>query len=163
MRYLSVIAVTLNRIMTLVHATPRQDSFQDPPLDSRPLFRYWMPDAGVDRAAVAADVNNAASVGASGLEFVAFFNYGGEMGAYPADADWGRNGFGTKPFQQLLRHSLLEHKKRGMRMDFAIGPNQGQGVPAYAGDEGLQWDLVRQPKLLYTICKANLEDRSQLC
>lgn len=27
-------------------------------------------------------------------------------------------------------------------MDFALGPNQGQGVPAEYNDEGLQWDLV---------------------
>ena len=26
-------------------------------------------------------------------------------------------------------------------MDFAIGPNQGAGVPAEFDDEGLQWDL----------------------
>jgi hypothetical protein len=28
-------------------------------------------------------------------------------------------------------------------MDFALGPNQGQGVPAPSDDRGLQWDLVR--------------------
>jgi hypothetical protein len=27
-------------------------------------------------------------------------------------------------------------------MDFAIGPNQGQGVPAEPDNEGLQWDMV---------------------
>jgi hypothetical protein len=27
-------------------------------------------------------------------------------------------------------------------MDFAIGPNQGQGVPAEPDNEGLQWDIV---------------------
>lgn len=26
-------------------------------------------------------------------------------------------------------------------MDFAMGPNQGQGVPAHPDDDGLQWDL----------------------
>jgi hypothetical protein len=28
-------------------------------------------------------------------------------------------------------------------MDFALGPNQGQGVPAEPDNEGLQWDMVR--------------------
>ncbi|KAL7956296.1 hypothetical protein V8C34DRAFT_326292 [Trichoderma compactum] len=27
-------------------------------------------------------------------------------------------------------------------MDFALGPNQGQGVPAEPDDQGLQWDLI---------------------
>ncbi|KAH8886246.1 hypothetical protein GQ53DRAFT_750777 [Thozetella sp. PMI_491] len=27
-------------------------------------------------------------------------------------------------------------------MDFAMGPNQGQGVPTRADDEGLQLDLI---------------------
>jgi hypothetical protein len=28
-------------------------------------------------------------------------------------------------------------------MDFAFGPSEGQGVPAFPDNEGLQWELVR--------------------
>ncbi len=34
------------------------------------------------------------------------------------------------------------HKDNGLIMDFAIGPNQGTGVPAPEGSDGLSWDLV---------------------
>jgi hypothetical protein len=39
--------------------------------------------------------------------------------------------------------ALEAHKEAGLVMDFPLGPNQGQGVPADPSDEGLQWDLVR--------------------
>jgi hypothetical protein len=37
---------------------------------------------------------------------------------------------------------LKAHSQSNLYMDIAIGPNQGQGVPANADDEGFQWDLV---------------------
>lgn len=33
------------------------------------------------------------------------------------------------------------HHKHNLVMDFAMGPNQGQGVPAHEDDDGLMWDL----------------------
>jgi len=128
----------------LFHSTASASDFLSPPATSRPLFRFWVPDAGVDSNIVAKDVQNAGAVGAGGVEFITFFNYGGEMGSEPrqAGADWGRDMFGTKKFQNMFRSALKAHGERGMKMDFALGPNQGQGVPAHKGDPGLQWDLV---------------------
>ena len=76
------------------------------------------------------------------MEFVPFFNYGGELPLYPAGADWSTYGFGTPAFKEVFRSALEAHKENGLTMDFALGPNQGQGVPADPNDEGLQWDLV---------------------
>jgi hypothetical protein len=41
-------------------------------------------------------------------------------------------------------------------MDVALGPNQGQGVPARPDDEGLQWDLVGFPS--YRLPKVSIAD-----
>ncbi|KAH7108822.1 hypothetical protein EDB81DRAFT_430901 [Dactylonectria macrodidyma] len=117
-------------------------SFSNPAASSRPFFRYWLPDASVDPDLIAEDVANAGKVGAGGVEFVPFYNYGGEMGGYPEGADWSKYGFGTPAFQSIFRRALEAHRDNDMVMDFAIGPNQGQGVPAKPHDKGLQWDLV---------------------
>ena len=117
-------------------------TFADPAAVSRPFFRYWLPDASVHPELVAEDITNAGLVGAGGVEFLPYYNYGGEMGRYPAGADWSTFGFGTPAFRDVFRRALEAHRDNGMVMDFALGPNQGQGVPAAPDDEGLQWDLV---------------------
>lgn len=60
----------------------------------------------------------------------------------PAGANWSTFNFGTAPFKDLFSAALTAHKRDGLAMDFALGPNQGQGVPAKEDDPGLQWDLV---------------------
>ena len=69
-------------------------------------------------------------------------NYGAQLGASPPGADWSTYGFGTKEFKEIFLAALRAHKDAGLQMDFPLGPNQGQGVPAEPDDEGLQWDLV---------------------
>lgn len=63
----------------------------------------------------------------------------------PAGADWAKANFGTPEFSAIFRAALEAHSETGLKMDFAMGPNQGQGVPASTQDEGLQWDLVTTP------------------
>lgn len=118
-------------------------SFANPAADVRPRFRYWLPDASVDGHTVAADIAAAGSVGAGGIELVPFFEYGGELGSMPAGADWATYNFGTVPFRNLFSAALTAHEERQLVMDFSLGPNQGQGVPASPDNPGLQWDLVR--------------------
>ncbi|KAM5352978.1 hypothetical protein ACJ41O_005700 [Fusarium nematophilum] len=118
------------------------EGFSKPPVASRPLFRYWLPDASVDGSTVVADIGRAADVGAGGVEFIPFYQYGGDAGGVPPGADWTKYGYGTRPFLELFRQALEAHKSRGMIMDFSLGPNQGQGVPTESDDEGLLWDLV---------------------
>ncbi|KAF3389216.1 hypothetical protein F1880_004296 [Penicillium rolfsii] len=117
-------------------------TFENPSVRSRPRFRYWLPDPGVDPGIVAANIRDSGEHGAGGVEFVPFYNYGGEAGDPPAQADWVTNGFGTPAFRNVFRAALHAHKNSGLLMDFALGPNQGQGVPASSDDRGLQWDLV---------------------
>jgi hypothetical protein len=38
--------------------------------------------------------------------------------------------------------ALKSHSEHGLVMDFAIGSNQGQGVPAEPDNKGLQWNMV---------------------
>lgn len=117
-------------------------AFQNPPPNVRPRFRYWLPDFSVDTDVVRSDVAAAGSIGAGGVEFVPFFNYGGQLGDMPTGADWSTYNFGTADFRRVFSAALESHYENGLVMDFALGPNQGQGVPADPGDEGLQWDLV---------------------
>ncbi|BAE63556.1 unnamed protein product [Aspergillus oryzae RIB40] len=117
-------------------------TFENPSVRSRPRFRYWLPDAGVDKEIVSTNIKDSGARGAGGVEFVPFYNYGGEAGDPPPQADWVTNGFGTPAFRGVFRAALQAHKDAGLLMDFALGPNQGQGVPASSDDPGLQWDLV---------------------
>lgn len=41
-----------------------------------------------------------------------------------------------------MRIAFQASKDHGLRMDFALGPNQGSGVPAEHDSEGLMLDLV---------------------
>lgn len=117
-------------------------SFANPGANVRPRFRYWLPDASVDAHTVAADIAAAGTIGAGGIEFIPFFEYGGELGSMPAGADWATYNFGTVPFRNIFAAALIAHEENGLVMDFSLGPNQGQGVPASPDNPGLQWDLV---------------------
>lgn len=117
-------------------------TFENPSVQTRPRFRYWLPDAGVDKEIVATNIKDNGILGAGGVEFLPFYNYGGETTSKAPQADWVTNGFGTPAFRDVFRAALQAHKDAGLLMDFALGPNQGQGVPAEIDDEGLQWDLV---------------------
>jgi hypothetical protein len=119
-----------------------QGTFEHPSARERAFFRYWLPDASVDGSILAQDIVSAGDVGAGGIELVPFYQYGLYTGRYPPGADWSTYGFGTPAYNTLFKQALEAHRDAGLLMDFALGPNQGQGVPADADDEGLQWDLV---------------------
>ncbi|KAL3482790.1 hypothetical protein BJX62DRAFT_231439 [Aspergillus germanicus] len=138
-------------------ASPDLGTFRNPSAHSRPRFRYWLPDASVNAEVVAANIKDSGEKGAGGVELVAFYNYGGETVEASPQADWVTNGFGTPAFRELFRAALQAHKDAGLFMDFAFGPNQGQGVPAESDDEGLQWDLVP-----YSIEVANATYQGQI-
>ncbi|KAL3473422.1 hypothetical protein BJX99DRAFT_261351 [Aspergillus californicus] len=127
---------------TLSFAKPSDPgTFSNPAASVRPRFRYWLPDGSVDGDVIASDIAFAAEVGAGGLEFLPFFDYGGTLNPNPP-VNWSTYGFGTPPFVELFRTALEAHFEHGLVMDFPLGPNQGQGVPAEPDNEGLQWELV---------------------
>jgi hypothetical protein len=95
----------------------------------------------VDSGTITQDIQRLAKVGAGGMEFLPFFEYGGTFTANPV-TNWSTYNFGTPPFVELFKTALTAHADNGLLMDFAIGPNQGQGVPAEAENPGLQWDMV---------------------
>lgn len=121
-------------------------SFQNPSNFVRPRFRYWIPDASVDLDVVADDFKKAKDVGMGGLELLGYYLYGNypsfvaEGG--PVPVDWIRYGWGTEAWVNLTNAALQATKSLGMIMDFALGPNQGAGVPADVGDDGIMWDLI---------------------
>ncbi|PYH75426.1 hypothetical protein BO82DRAFT_410522 [Aspergillus uvarum CBS 121591] len=126
---LLITALLSRQSIALAHKTtgPYDDlgSFQDPAPRARPRFRYWLPDAS-----------------AGGVEFLPFYAYGSEV----PGADWVTYGFGTPAYLKMFKAALQAHKEAGLTMDFPLGPNQGQGVPARCDDEGLQWDLLLSPR-----------------
>ncbi|KAM0540478.1 hypothetical protein ACHAPJ_013597, partial [Fusarium lateritium] len=124
------------------HHSRDKGSFANPPSRDRPRFRYWLPDASVDPKVVEQDILRAGSISAGGVEFLPFYNYGGELGPPPPGVDWAKYGFGTPAHSKIFNAALDAHAKGGLAMDFGFGPNQGQGVPAVPDNEGLQWDLV---------------------
>ena len=133
-----------------VNAPINRGSFENPAARVRPRFRYWLPDASVDVEKVQENIKSAGDIGAGGVEFLAFYNYGAEVGGVPNGTNWTQYGFGTPAYKELFLAALQTHKDEGMVMDFPLGPNQGQGVPADPNDEGLQWDLVSSMSLSTT-------------
>lgn len=119
-----------------------KESFRYPPATQRPRFRYWLPDGNVDVESVRRDIVAAAGLGAGGVEFLPFFEYGGELFPAPPSSNWSTGAFGNKAWNGLFEAALLSHRETGMVMDFALGPNQGQGIPSVPDAKGLQWDLV---------------------
>lgn len=127
---------------SLPNSTYPTDQFLSPPAQQRPRFRYWLPDASVDAGTVEANIKSVGAIGAGGIEYLPFYNYGGELGGPPPGVNWSTYGFGTPAHLDLFTSALRAHKESGMVMDFSLGSNQGQGIPAHPDDEGLQWDLV---------------------
>ncbi|KAK5033113.1 hypothetical protein LTR13_007078 [Exophiala sideris] len=140
-------ALPQNHTDPSTNAIVDKGTFSNPSVNVRPKFRYWIPDASVDPQIVASDVSAAGSVGAAGLELLGYYLYGGppSNGAgrgVGAPVDWATYGFGTPAWHDVFQTFAQAHKDNGLIMDFAIGPNQGTGVPAPEGSDGLMWDLV---------------------
>ncbi|KAF2773389.1 hypothetical protein EJ03DRAFT_347900 [Teratosphaeria nubilosa] len=120
-------------------------TFQDPSANVRPRFRYWIPDASVNLSYVVEDFAQVKAVGAGGMELLGYYLYGNfprviaEGG--PTPEDWAKYGWGTEAWKTLQDTAFQATKDQGLIMDFALGPNQGAGVPAETGDPGIMWDL----------------------
>ncbi|GFF92501.1 hypothetical protein IFM60648_09770 [Aspergillus lentulus] len=119
--------------------------FVNPDVVYRPKFRYWLPDASVSADVVQEDIARIAEAGGGGIELLPFYLYGlptaQGMNATPP-SDWNVYGFGTPAFNDLFQAALNGSKESKVRMDFAVGANQGQGVPAVPGTPGLAVQLL---------------------
>lgn len=65
-------AATLNT-NDQVNANIDYGTFQNPSVDVRPKFRYWIPDASVDLKVVRDDFAAIASKGAGGFELLGYY------------------------------------------------------------------------------------------
>ncbi|KAH7417837.1 hypothetical protein BKA64DRAFT_738388 [Cadophora sp. MPI-SDFR-AT-0126] len=120
--------------------TSNPGTFLNPAADVRPKFRYWLPDASIDPAGIAADIKQIGSIGAGGIELCNYYLYGGQVGN-PV-TDWSIYGFGTPAYNKILRAAAQATKDNGLVIDLALGPESGQGVPAEWDNPGLAYDLV---------------------
>ncbi|OAG01255.1 uncharacterized protein CC84DRAFT_280989 [Paraphaeosphaeria sporulosa] len=137
---------------SVCRAVSRQFSndFNDPPIRYRPKFRYWLPDASVPSNAVANDIRAAKAAGAGGLELLPFYLYGQGEESYrrngaevvPDLPDWSKYGFGTDAFVDLFKDSLQAAQDAGILLDYALSPNQGQGIPSEPATPGLAVELL---------------------
>lgn len=120
-------------------------SFSNPSAQVRPRFRYWIPDASVNLDVVADDFAKVKNVGMGGLELLGYYLYGNYPSIVaeggPVPVDWTKYGWGTEAWKDLTDVALKATKENGLIMDFALGPNQGAGVPAKPDDEGIMWYL----------------------
>ncbi|ETS81939.1 hypothetical protein PFICI_06941 [Pestalotiopsis fici W106-1] len=148
--YLSPVVAATNDL-PITHITARKPtfgsgSFQNPGARVRPKFRYWIPDASVEADVISQDVKQAKEAGMGGLELLGYHLYGGPpsngagRGKF-APVDWAEYGFGGERWYETFRSFAEAIKNNSLVMDFAIGPNQGTGVPAPDDDEGLMWDI----------------------
>lgn len=90
-------ALPVNHTDDQVQAAVDAGTFQNPSVNVRPRFRYWLPDASADLATVVDDIKEIARVGASGFELIGMYLYGGPpagFGTY-APVDWSVYGWGT--------------------------------------------------------------------
>ncbi|OCL07765.1 hypothetical protein AOQ84DRAFT_408338 [Glonium stellatum] len=123
-----------------VNAAIDTGTFQKPAANFRPRFRYWIPDASINLTRMALDIADAAAVGAGGVEVLGYYLYDSSPGDF-TPTDWTVYGWGTPAWKDLFDVAVKAHQDNGLIMDFAMGPNQGQGVPADPDDDGLMWDL----------------------
>ncbi|KAM0722760.1 hypothetical protein Q7P37_002202 [Cladosporium fusiforme] len=120
-------------------------TFQDPSSNVRPRFRYWVPDASVNLNEVANDFALIKEAGLGGMELLGYYLYGNYPSVVaeggPVPVDWTKYGWGSEAWKALTEVALQATKDHGLIMDFALGPNQGSGVPAEPNDDGVMWNL----------------------
>ncbi|KAG9234769.1 secreted protein [Amylocarpus encephaloides] len=127
-----------------------ESTFAAPHAIARPKFRYWLPDASVSPAKLAADFKGIRDIGAGGVELVSYYNYGAEdpLPLPPKSIDWSIYGFGTPAFNKVLKAALQASKDNGLLFDFEIGAQSGQGAPAELPNIGLTYSLESYQKVV---------------
>jgi hypothetical protein len=103
---------------------------------------------------VSKDIHDARAAGAGGVEFLPYYLYGSGEETFdraklqnpdqftPKLPSWSKYGFGTAAFNSIFKSSLKATREVGAEMDYALGPNQGAGVPSEVGVTGLAVQLL---------------------
>lgn len=121
-------------------------------------LQHRLPDASVSADIVAKDISSLADIGAGGIEYLPFYFYGlvyAQLipvpdGPIEPPTDWSIYGFGGTAFNELFKETLqaIKDQGNGFNIDFALGPNQGAGVPSEPGTEGLSYEIVGFARLV---------------
>ncbi|KAK5096104.1 hypothetical protein LTS08_007710 [Lithohypha guttulata] len=136
----TAVALPFNHTDDRVEANINAGTFERPSPNVRPRYRYWLPDASVNTSFLVDDIVQLAARGAGGIEFLNYYDYGGVIATGPA-TDWNIYGYGTPAYRDVLKAALQVHKDLGLVMDFSMGPQSGQGVPAEPYEPGLAYNL----------------------
>jgi hypothetical protein len=103
-----------------------------------------MPDASISSDLIAKDFCDAKDAGAGGLQYIPFYLYG--LATQPSGVgtptDWNKYGFGTPAFNSQFKDVLKAAETAGIVFDYALGANQGQGVPSKPLTPGLAMQLL---------------------
>lgn len=147
-----VLALAVSTAVSVPFVAAQQGDFKDPSNLYRPRFRYWLPDASASAEIVAKDISSLADIGAGGIAYLPFYFYGlvyAQLvpvpdGPIEPPTDWSIYGFGDTAFNELFKETLkvIKDQGNGFSIDFALGPNQGAGVPSEPGTEGLSYEIV---------------------
>jgi len=115
------------------------NEFNNPIGLARPTFRYWVPDADVEKTVLAADLLQMKNAGWGGAEIICLENYGIE----PAVVDPALYGYGGSDWYQKFNLMLQTAQDLGLRVDFALGPTQGASIPILDPDSpGMNTELA---------------------
>ncbi|GAA4623184.1 glycosyl hydrolase [Actinoallomurus vinaceus] len=117
----SAIAIVPDRAPTLTAGT-----FQNPPANVRPKYRWWVPLAHTDDDELRAEVQQIAASGAGGVEVAPF----GVPGAGNQQPEFLRTyGWGTRLWTRKLQVIIAEANKYGLTVDQNMGPHYPPTVP----------------------------------
>jgi hypothetical protein len=127
----STLLLVLGLLLVIGDASPsittrrnRPDTFKEPRAGVR--WRHWIQDAYIEPGVLESDVKAMAEVGSEGFELLSYQSYG-QRG--PTLEDPTIFSYGSKLFAETVKSYLIEAKKNGLFMDWAMGPNQAAGVP----------------------------------
>src|SRR4051794_12322559 len=114
------------------YAAPAQANFASdfahPSRAVQPKFRWWWPNALIDNAEIANEIDQMADAGFGGAE-IADVHHSTPSGLDPAGHGWG-----TQAWVDAMQSALTRAKARGMTIDLSAGPAWPSAVPSITPD-----------------------------
>lgn len=103
------------------------ETFEDPPQNVRPMYRWWMPLAYTDDDELRAELRDIAASGAGGVEVAPFIvpGAGNQTNAFLEKYGWG-----TPTWAHKIQVITKEAAKLGLVVDQNLGPHYPATVPS---------------------------------
>src|SRR4051812_45106930 len=105
-----------------------RSDFAQPSRAVQPKFRWWWPNALVDNAEIANEVDQMADAGFGGAE-ITDVHHSATQPLDPAGHGWG-----TQAWVDAITAAMQEAKARGMTIDLTAGPSWPSAVPSVTPD-----------------------------